>query len=200
MIAQIKRSKLRRKIKNIKKISLTALLGGLVTISVLMTLTLMVISSYTSQKQSLIDNTLTLNYASAVQMSQTLDSLFNSMQESLKFAAQYFPDMDQTNAKELNSTLDLVRNSSNFFNSVALVDKAGVVRSTSPYSQASVGNHVSSDAAKEAIKSRASYISEAYQTPRTKRRIVFVSEPIFDSAGAYQGTIGGNIFCRKIIF
>src|SRR6476620_10831787 len=98
MIAQIKRSRrLRRKIKNIKKISLTALLGGLVTISVIMTLTLMVISSYTSQKQSLIDNTLSLNYASAVQMSQTLDSLFYSMQESLKYAATYFTDMDNSN-------------------------------------------------------------------------------------------------------
>ncbi|WFR62011.1 PDC sensor domain-containing protein [Paenibacillus amylolyticus] len=209
MIAQLKRFKLRRKIKNIKrnkkiknikKISLTALLSGLVTISVLMTLTLMFISSYTSQKQSLIDNTLSLNYASAVQMSQAMDSLFNSMQGSLKFAAQYFSDMDNSNTKELNSTLDLVRNSSNFFNSVALVNKQGVVISTSPYSQASVGHHVSSDAAKEAVKSRASYISEAYQTPRTKRRIVFVSEPIFDSAGMYQGTLGGNIFCRKIIY
>ncbi|KAA8756194.1 sensor domain-containing diguanylate cyclase [Paenibacillus xylanexedens] len=197
MIAQIKRSRLRKKIKNIKKISLTALLGGLVTISVIMTLTLMVISSYTSQKQSLIDNTLSLNYASAVQMSQTLDSLFYSMQESLRYAAQYFPDMDHANTKELNSTLDLVRNSSNFFNSVSLVNKAGVVRSTSPYSQASVGHHVSSNAAKEAVKLRASYISEAYQTPRTKRRIVFVSEPIFDSAGEYQGTIGGNIFLQE---
>lgn len=117
----------------------------------------------------------------------------------MKYAAKYFPEMDYSDTEQLNSTLDLIRNSSNFFNSVALVDETGVVRSISPYSQASVGQHVSSDAAKAAIKSRASYISEAYQTPRTKRRIVFVSEPIFDSAGAYQGTIGGNIFCRKII-
>lgn len=200
MIAENRTSRLRRKIKNIKKISLTALLGGLVTISVLMTLTIMVISSYTSQKQSLIDNTLSLNYASAVQMSQTLDSLFYSMQDSLKYAAKYFTEMDYSDTDQLNSTLDLIRNSSNFFNSVALVDETGVVRSISPYSQASVGQHVSSDAAKAAIKARASYISEAYQTPRTKRRIVFVSEPIFDSSGTYQGTIGGNIFCKKIIF
>lgn len=61
----------------------------------------------------------------------------------------YFTDMDNSNTKELNSTLDLVRNSSNFFNSVSLVDKAGVVRSTSPYSQASVGHHVSSNAKKK---------------------------------------------------
>ncbi|PQP82341.1 diguanylate cyclase [Paenibacillus sp. PCH8] len=197
MIAHKRVSRLRRKLKNTKKISLTALLGGLVTISVLMTLTIMVISSYTSQKQSLIDNTLSLNYASAVQVSQTLDSLFSSMQESLKYAAKYFPELDFSDTDKLSSTLDLIRNSSNYFNSISLVDETGVVLSTSPYLKDSIGRHVSSEAAKAAIKSRDSYISKAYQTPRTKRRIVFVSEPIFTSTGEYKGTIGGNIYLQE---
>jgi diguanylate cyclase (GGDEF)-like protein len=197
MIAENKTSRLRRKVREIKKISLTALLSGLVTIAVLMTLTIMFISSYTSQKQSLIDNTLSLNYSSAVQMSQTLDSLFQSMQGSLKYSADYFREMDYSDANRLNVTLNLIRNSSNYFNSVALVDETGLVRSMSPYSESSVGQHVSSEAAKAAIKSRAPYISEAYQTPRTKRRIVFVSEPIFSSTGEFKGTIGGNIYLQE---
>lgn len=133
MIAKNKTSRLRRRVRENKKISLTALLSGLVTIAVLMTLTIMFISSYTSQKQSLIDSTLSLNYSSAVQMSQTLDSLFQSMQTSLKYSASYFPEIDYSDAKKLDSTLDLIRNSSNYFNSVSLVDASGIIRGSSPY-------------------------------------------------------------------
>ncbi|NUU80179.1 sensor domain-containing diguanylate cyclase [Paenibacillus xylanilyticus] len=197
MIAENKASRLQGKVRNIKKISLTALLSGLVSISVLMTLTIMFISSYTSQKQSLIDNTLSLNYSSAAQMSQTLDSLFQSMQNSLKYAADYFPQMDYSDTEKLDSTLELIRSSSNFFNSVTLVDDKGVIRSASPYSNKNIGMQISSNAAKKAFESRASYISEAYQSPLSKRRIVFVSEPIFDAAGVFKGMIGGNIFLQE---
>lgn len=197
MIAKNKASRWRRQARKYKKISLPALLSGLVTISVLMTLTIMFISSYTTQKQSLIDNTLSLNYSSAAQMSQTLDSLFQSMQNSLKYAADYFPQMDYSDTEKLDSTLELIQSSSNYFNSVALVDEKGLVRSMSPYSALSVGVHVSSEAAKKAMELKAPYISEAYQTPRTKRRNVFVSEPIFDAAGQFKGTIGGNIYLQE---
>ncbi|PAD31513.1 sensor domain-containing diguanylate cyclase [Paenibacillus sp. 7523-1] len=197
MIAKNKASRWRRKARTYKKISLPALLSGLVTISVLMTLTIMFISSYTTQKQSLIDNTLSLNYSSAAQMSQTLDSLFQSMQSSLKYAADYFPQMDYSDTEKLDSTLELIQRSSNYFNSVALVDDQGIVRSISPYSGLSAGVQVSSDAAKKAMELKAPYISEAYQTPRTKRRNVFVSEPIFDAAGQFKGTIGGNIYLQE---
>lgn len=122
MIADTKTSRLKRKVREIHKISLTALLSGLVTIAVLMTLTIMFISSYTSQKQTLINSTLSLNHSSSVQMSQTLDSLFQSMQTSLKYSANYFPEIDYADAKKLDSTLDLIRNSSNYFNSVSLID------------------------------------------------------------------------------
>ncbi|WP_434751889.1 sensor domain-containing diguanylate cyclase [Paenibacillus amylolyticus] len=197
MIANKRCSRLCRKVKKFKKVSLTALLGGFVTISVLMTLTIMVITSYTTQKQSLINNTLTVNYASAVQMSQTLNSLFESMQKSLKYGAAYFKDVDYKDKEKLNTTLDLIHNSSDYFNSVVLAEKTGLVLSMSPYSQVSVGKHVSSEAAKAAIKSRTSYISDAYLTPRTKRRIVFLSEPIVDSEGKFKGMISGSIYLQQ---
>ena len=97
----------------------------------------------------------------------------------------------------MNTTLDLIHNSSDYFNAVVLADQTGLVLSMSPYSQVSVGNHVSSEAAKAAIKARAAYISDAYLTPRTKRRIVFLSEPIFDHAGEFKGIIAGNIYLQE---
>ncbi|MEC0128127.1 sensor domain-containing diguanylate cyclase [Paenibacillus pabuli] len=197
MIAENKTSRLKRKVRKIKKISLTALLSGLVTIAVLMTLTIMFISSYTSQKQSLIDNTLSLNYSSAVQMSQTLDSLFQSMQASLKYSANYFPEIDYADSKKLDSTLDLIRNSSNYFNSVSLIDASGIIRGSSPYLAKSLGKPITSDAAKNAFKSRDSYISEAYRTPYSKRRVVFLSEPIFSASGEFNGLISGSIYLQE---
>lgn len=197
MIAENKTSRLKRKVRKIKKISLTALLSGLVTIAVLMTLTIMFISSYTSQKQSLINSTLSLNYSSAVQMSQTLDSLFQSMQTSLKYSASYFPEIDYSDAKKLDSTLDLIRNSSNYFNSVSLVDASGIIRGSSPYLEKSLGQPITSDAAKKAFKSRSSYISEAYRGPYSERRIVFISEPIFSPSGKFNGLISGSIYLQE---
>jgi len=196
MISQNAASRFGRKIRRFKKISLTALLGGLVTISVLMTLTIMFISSYTSQKQSLINTTLSLNYSNAVQMSNTLDALFKSMQNNLAHDARYFGDIDYSDSRKLNSALDLIKNSSNYFNSMTLVDSDGLVLSISPYSADSVGYHVSSEAAKTALRLQEPYISEAYKTPRKKRRIVFVSEPVFDAHGKFKGMIGGNIYLQ----
>ncbi|WFR60919.1 sensor domain-containing diguanylate cyclase [Paenibacillus amylolyticus] len=180
-----------------RKISITVLLCALVTISVLMTLTIMVISSYTSQKETIIDNTLSINYAKAVQMSQTLDSLFLSMQGSLKFAADYIQNTNLRDTTQMNKSLDLIRNSSNFFNSVALADEEGLVLSISPYYESSIGKHVSSKAAKEAISSQASYISEAFPVSQDQSRIVFLGEPVFNASGRFLGMIGGNIHLQE---
>ncbi|WP_427181278.1 sensor domain-containing diguanylate cyclase [Paenibacillus sp. TC-CSREp1] len=197
MTIQNKKNRLRTEINNLKQISLTTLLSGLVIISTLMTLTIMVISSYTSQKQSLINNVLALNYESAVQMSQTLDLLFQSMQQSLKYGASHLQDTDFTHKLKLNNTLSLIQNSSDYFNSVALTDETGLLLSMSPYSLVSVGKHIRSEDAKAAIKARASYISEAYITPYTKNRIIFLSEPIFDKEGKYKGILSGSILLQQ---
>ncbi|MCM3172286.1 sensor domain-containing diguanylate cyclase [Paenibacillus sp. MER 99-2] len=180
-----------------RKISLNVLLSSLVSVSVLMTLTIMIISSYTTQKRALIDNTLSNNYVNAVQMSQTLDSLFLSMQSSLKYAAKYIHEDDFTDTSKLNTSLDLIQNSSNFFNSVALADQTGLVRSISPYYESVIGKHVNSKAAKLAIQSKASYISEAYPTPQTNHTIMFIGEPLNDASGNFIGMIGGNIHLQE---
>lgn len=196
MTAQNKVATWRNKLRNVKKISLTALLGGLVTIAVLMTLTIIFISFYTSQKQSLIDNTLASNYSSATQMSQTLDSLFQSMQSSLEYAAHSFSDEDYTDTAKIGETLDLIRGSSNYFNSLTVVDETGLVRGVSPMG-ARLGQHISSTAAKNALHARTPYISEPYVTPIGQRRIVFLSQPIFGSDRAFEGYVSGSIYLQE---
>lgn len=180
-----------------KKISLTAVFIGFVSLSVLLTLTISIISSTQAQKKSLIHNTLALNFTTAVQMSKTMDSLFQFMQSGLTHAAGNFNESWETLPQEdMESRLDLIRNSGGYFNSIVLVDEEGKVRATSPSSIGTTGSRITSQAGRTALKSKKAFISEVYMTSVTKRIIVFISEPLFDQNGNYQGFIGGSIYLQ----
>ncbi|OBZ11400.1 sensor domain-containing diguanylate cyclase [Bacillus sp. FJAT-26390] len=188
-----------RIIKEIKKnkISLATLLTGLVSISVLLTLTILLIASYHSKKQSLYETTLTLNLSNASKMSQTMDSLFKSMRSSLKNAADFYAANPSLHAEDTKSHLNLIRTSSTYFNSIALVDSSGLILAVSPSSIGTAGERILTDAAKEALHSRKPYISKPFVSPTTKNLIVFISEPIYDEEGVYRGYIGGSLYLQK---
>ncbi|MNB88239.1 putative diguanylate cyclase YcdT [compost metagenome] len=180
-----------------KRVSLSAVLIGFVGLSLLLTLTIAIISSTQTQKQSLMNNTLELNYSTAVQMSQTMDSLFESMQSSLSYAADTIGQSGGSiRDDELEFRLELVRNSSSYFNSLMVADQTGLVRSVSPKSIGTAGSYITSEEGLTALKSREPFISEVYTTPKTKRRIILVSEPIFDRNGEYRGLIGGTVYLQ----
>ena len=183
--------------KQKKKISLATLLTGLVSISVLLTLTILLISSYHSKKKSLYDTTFSLNLSTASNMSQTMDSVFKSMHGSLKNAAAFYLNNSGMNATDSDNYLELIRNSSNYVNSIVVVDETGLIRTVSPSSIGTAGGRIKTEAAKEALASRKPYISKPYLSTRTKRLIVFISEPIFDNAGVYRGFIGGSIYLQE---
>ncbi|MEW9701268.1 diguanylate cyclase [Paenibacillus sp. SI8] len=178
------------------KISLATLLTGLVSLSVLLTVTILLVSSYQSKKTSLIDTTLTLNFSSAGKMSRTIDSLFKSMRSSLNYAASTFSDINTMNADEVYSNLELIRHSSNYFNSISVVDETGRVRNVSPKSD-SVGKYITTEAAKTALASQKPFLSKPYVTTNSKRLIVYMSEPIFDKEGTYRGFIGGTLYLEE---
>ncbi|WP_053373176.1 GGDEF domain-containing protein [Paenibacillus sp. FJAT-27812] len=142
-----------RIIKEIKKnkISLATLLTGLVSISVLLTLTILLIASYHSKKKSLYETTLTLNLSNASKMSQTMDSLFKSMRSSLKNAADFYAANPSLHAEDTQSHLNLIRTSSTYFNSIALVDSSGLILAVSPSSIGTAGERILTDAAKEVL-------------------------------------------------
>ncbi|MED4783322.1 sensor domain-containing diguanylate cyclase [Brevibacillus choshinensis] len=187
----------RRKAEQWQKISLTTLLTGLVSLSVLLTLTILLFASYQSKKKSLIDTTLTLNYSSAVKMSQTIDSLFISMQNSLHYSAIILSNMNSMNTDEVYPNLELLRHSSNYFNSIAVVDETGLIRSASPKSLGTVGKYIITEEAKAALASKKPYVSKPYISATSKRLIVFMSAPIYDKNGIYRGYIGGSLYLQE---
>lgn len=179
------------------KIGLATLLSGLVALSVVLTLTILLIASYQSKKQALYETTLTLNFTNAAKMSQTMDSLFKSMRSSLQYTAGILSSNPTTNEDEMYNNLEFMRHSSNYFNSVFVVDETGLIRNRSPYSEGAVGSRISTDAAKEALASRKPYLSHSYTSSKSNRLIVFMSEPLFEKNGTYRGIVGGTIFLQE---
>ncbi|MFA4135858.1 MULTISPECIES: diguanylate cyclase [unclassified Brevibacillus] len=180
-----------------KRISLVTLLTGLVSLSVILTVTILLLSFYQSKKQALINTTLTLNHTSAIKMSHTLDALIKSMRSSLQYSASIFSNRNDMTADEVYSKLELIRRTNNYFNSVTVVDETGRVQSVSPGSIGTVGSYVKTETAKMALALKKPYISKPYVTSSTKRLIVLMSEPIFDKDGIYRGVIGGTIYLHE---
>lgn len=171
---------------------------GFVSLSLLITLTITIFSFTQTQKKSLIDNTLMSNYSNASQMSQTMDILFESMQSSLKYAASVIGDNGELfNGNNLDNQLELIRHSSNYFNSIAVINKDALVHTISPQSIGTQGTYVTSNEILKALNTQGPYISEVYTTKSTKRRIVFISEPIFNTKGEYEGIIGGTVYLQE---
>jgi len=187
-----------RKIKSSrkKKISLTTLLSGLVLLSVLLTLVIVLIPSYHLKKQALYETTLSLNLTNATKMSETMDTLFKSMRSNLHYSAGVVSNRAAMNEDEIRNMLELNRQSSNYFNSIIMVDETGIIRGRAPQSDGSVGKVVSSSEAKEALASRRPYLSKPYVSP-SGRFMVFISEPIYDKNGSYRGFIGGSIYLQE---
>jgi diguanylate cyclase (GGDEF)-like protein len=188
---------LRKKANHSKKISLVTLLTGLVSLSVVLTVTILLTSFYQSKKQALIHTTLTLNHTSATKMSHTIDSLIKSMRSSLQYSASIFSNRNEMNADEVYSKLELIRRTNNYFNSVTVIDETGLVRSVSPGYIGTVGSYIKTETAKSALALKKPYISKPYVTANTKRLIVLMSEPIFDKDGLYRGFIGGTIYLHE---
>ncbi|OKP90422.1 sensor domain-containing diguanylate cyclase [Paenibacillus sp. P32E] len=179
-----------------KKLSLTLLLIGLVTLVVLLTSTILLTASYQSKKKSLIETTLNLNLSNAERMSKTVDSLFRSMRSSMVYSADKLSQINEVQPEQVDDYLELMRKSSTYFNSILLVGADGVIRNASPATLGMAGKSIKSPWAVEALRLRLPYLSEPFTTASTGRMIVFMSEPMYDRDKHYLGQLGGTIYLQ----
>lgn len=184
----------RAEAKSGKKLSLTLLLIGLVTLVFLLTTTILLVASYKSEKKSITDTTLKLNQSNAERMGKTVDSLFRSMRSSLMYNADSLSKMNNAQQGELDDYLELMLNSSNYFNSVVLVSKDSIVRSSAPQSLGINGKPVVAPAVKEAQRLKTSFLSEAYTSAASGKTLIYMSEPLYDEDKHYLGHIGGTVY------
>ncbi|WP_135557479.1 sensor domain-containing diguanylate cyclase [Paenibacillus cymbidii] len=179
-----------------RSVSLVTLFSGLVSLSVVLTLTILLIASYQSKKQSLIATTLSLNDTNADKLSQTMDSILKSMRGGLQYTVSLLSREFPMNDGQMFEQIELMRRSSNYFNGIVVVDETGVVRSISPRSESMLNKAVTTEASLEALASRKPYVSKPYPIANGKL-IVFMSEPFFDQEGNYKGFVGGTIYLQE---
>lgn len=174
-------------------LTLNFLVNILVVFSVLITLVVCAIVGYNSDKQSLIDSTLDFNRTNAEKLALTTNDLLTSAKKTLSESAKNVALQNMSNAQ---FALNIIKQSSNMFNSVFISNEVGLVLHTSPEALGIVNKTLTSDAAKQALQLRTPLISEPY-IAITGRFIILVSVPIFDQAGQYKGFLGGSIYLNE---
>lgn len=176
--------------------NLAGLLTSLVSASVILTLLILTVSYYHSNKQSLTETYLALNYSKAEKMSHSADSLFLSMNKNLETTAEFLEDPEAISELELQTQLNLLHKSSGYFNSLSWIDETGTIRAISPDSIGLKGEKIEDGAAQEVLDAEKPGLSLPY-TGLSDRLIVLMSHPIYAKDGTYKGVIGGTIFLQE---
>ncbi|MCM3789257.1 sensor domain-containing diguanylate cyclase [Domibacillus indicus] len=179
-----------------RKVSLATLLTSLVCASVILTVLIMVVSSYQSEKDSLTRTYLSLNYSKSSKISQSVGSLFHSMRLSLEDTAEFLQEKDTLSDEEIQEQLELLRNSSRYFNSLSWVDETGLMRNIAPLSTGLKGQVITTGETKKVLDTKKPALTAPYIGP-SGRLLVSMSQPLYDKNGTYRGMIGGSIYLQE---
>lgn len=177
-----------------KKPYLRPLLITLTTGGVILTSTLLLGSMLFFQKRNIEASLLKSNQAYALKLADTTDRYLASAQRELAWSAGQIHRLDDPAA--LQYEVDRIRLQSGLFNSVAIVNADAVLLSSSPGYPALVGGALNSDASRQALSSRVSFISSPFIS-RAGNEIIFISHPIFDYNGLYLGYLSGSVYLKK---
>lgn len=178
------------------KVKLSTLLTGLVSLSIVFTTIILLFSSYQSEKESLINTYLSLNYSKSTKISRSVDSLFKSMRKSLENTANFLAQKEGMTDKDIQEQLEVLRMNSQYFNSLSWIDETGYIRNIAPISVGLKGQTISNDETRRAIDLKKPFLSPPYTGP-TGRLVVVMSQPFYDKNGTYKGIIGGTIYLQE---
>ena len=177
-----------------KHVNLQRLILALATLSALVMLGNAAWASYQVQRQQLVDSTLETNRVYAQKLAHSTHHFLTGAQQQLAYSASQIGATSLSSARPGEEAKRL-REQTEAFNSVVVVDESGRVLSTAPYLPELHGTTLTSDANRLALASRAPAVSEPY-VASTGRLIVSISHPIFDSSGDYVGYITASIHLK----
>ncbi|MFD2115529.1 diguanylate cyclase [Paenibacillus yanchengensis] len=177
-----------------KGFTLHFLVAMTVVISIFITLVVSSITSYESNKQALVTNTLELNRINAEKIADTTNELLVNAQNTLASAAS---NIATTFSYDNNvKMLQLIKDSSQFFNVVFIADETGTVREVFPNTSELLGETLQSDIVKLSLHQQQPLISEPY-IGVSGRYLVLVTQPIFDEKGVFRGLLAGSIYLSE---
>lgn len=147
-------------------------------------------------KDQLIQNSLLVNAKYASKVANSADQHFDDMLKELKYSADLL-GQDFSNPQLIQEEAKRLKNQSNKFNSLLIVDKQRRVISFAPQSL-NLSTHISYKTVGiiESLKHKTTYISPPYWSVR-HNLVVLLSQPIYDQNKNYQGMIGGTIYLQK---
>ncbi|GAB3245765.1 sensor domain-containing diguanylate cyclase [Chitinimonas naiadis] len=177
------------------KIDLRRLILLLAFGSVLLTLANTFYASYRVQRDLLISNALEANRVYAAKLSESTENYLAATIQQLEYSARLLPGLLDKPA-QLLAEADRLRQQTQSFNSVAVINTEGRVLATSPGTLNLVGTVVSTSGAQAALKARQPLISSPYRSA-TGRLIIFISHPVFADNGDYLGYVGGSIYLHE---
>ncbi|MCD4514328.1 sensor domain-containing diguanylate cyclase [Brucella pseudogrignonensis] len=177
-------------------LNLQRLIISLTTLFTLVMLANAIWASYQVQRQQLIDNTLEANQAYANKLGQITQNFVLSTQQQLAYSARNI-GRNIYRTSTFKEEADRLREQSDSFNSVIVVDAAGVVRATSPEILEIVGKVLTSAANNEALEHRSPVVSDPFLSA-TGKLVVTISHPIFTENKKYEGYITASIYLKEM--
>lgn len=177
------------------KTDLRTLITLLAVASIVITLANSLYASWRVQRDVLIGNTLESNRVYATKLASTTEVFFQLAESQLSYSAKVLGN-GLGNDATLQDEVDRLREQTNSFNSVVIVDANGWVRAISPESLMLKGMHLSSSAAKQALTERKPLVSPPTMSA-ANNLLVFISWPIWSKTGSYLGYVGGTIYLKK---
>ncbi len=178
-----------------RRYKLTTLLMILIIASVLLTTVILLFASYQSEKKSLTNTYLSLNFSKSEKLSSSVNSLFKSMRISLQETTDFLEEHPDMIDEEIQEHLELLRNNSRYFNSLTWIDETGLVRDIAPLSVGLKGDYITG-ITKDVVNAKKPMLTAPYKAP-TGRMLVLMSEPFYDREGNYKGIIGGSIYLHE---
>lgn len=178
-----------------RQLNLQRLILALATLSALVMLGNAVWASYQVQRKQLIDSTLEANRVYANKLAQTTQHFVLSAQQQLASSAAHIGrHLDQPSTPDEEA--ERLKQQTDSFNSVAVVDAAGVVKAASPAMPELQGKALTSAANKQALERRSPLVSDPFIAP-TGNLVVTISHPVFDAKGAYAGYVTASIHLKE---
>ncbi len=152
-------------------------------------------TSYQTQRELLIAQTLEANQAYAAKMASSIEDFLSAAQQQLAFAAKDVVQAEQDPAK-LEHIVTRLKQQTDSFNSVLVINTQGTALAVTPKALDLLGNKIDSPGAKQALRERKPLISTTYVSV-TGRLLIFISHPVFDAKDEYLGFIGGTIYLHE---
>ncbi|MGE9552366.1 sensor domain-containing diguanylate cyclase [Erwinia amylovora] len=177
------------------KTDLRTLITLLAVASIVITLANSLYATWRVQRDVLINNTLESNRVYATKLASTTEMFFQLAQSQLAYSARNL-GKDMGSDAMMQSEVERLRQQTNSFNSVVIVDADGWVKAISPESLMLKGMHLTTTATQQALAQKKPLIAKP-SISAANNLMVFGSYPVWSPTGTYLGFVGGTIYLKK---